>query len=98
MKPKKSKLTILAILTTLTILVWIFIDAFLRFKQTTLTSIPDNILAPLEPTVDSKLLDSLEKKRVYTNEEIAKFSPEGQSSQSGAIKVSTPSSSPGSQQ
>lgn len=62
MKKKRSKITVFAILTTVTILVWIFAEAYQRFKKTELTSIPEVILAPIAPSLDRETLDNMEKR------------------------------------
>lgn len=62
MRKKRSKITVFAILTTITILVWIFAEAYQRLKKTELTTIPEAILAPIAPSLDRETLDNMEKR------------------------------------
>lgn len=89
---KTSPITTLAVLTTFTILAWVVFGAYERFKKTDLSTIPAQVLAPLSPTLDSSVLDSLEKKRVFTKEEIDRYVPPTKEKLGAAPKESTGSS------
>lgn len=73
-KKKSSFLTIFAILTTVTILTWISVTSYLKLKKIDLSSVPVEVLSPMNPDLDTTAFDSLEKKRVMTEEEISQFS------------------------
>lgn len=71
---KTSYITIVAIVTTITIVVWIAFSALQRLKKVEYLTIPPKVLAPLNPNLDKAALEALEKKRVMTEEEISLFS------------------------
>lgn len=60
MRKKRSKITVFAVLTTATILVWVAAEAYQRLKKTEVASIPANILAPITPSLDKSVLDNME--------------------------------------
>lgn len=62
MKRGGSKITIFAVLTTATILVWVAAEAYQRLKKTEVISIPGNILAPITPSLDKSVLDNMEER------------------------------------
>lgn len=62
MRRKKSKITVFAVLTTATILVWVAAEANQRLKKTEVASIPNSILAPITPSLDKSVLDNMENR------------------------------------
>lgn len=62
MKRRRSKITIFAVITTMTIVIWILAEAYQRIKRTEFTAIPANILAPITPSLDRETLDNIEKR------------------------------------
>lgn len=70
MQKKQSNLSIFAILTTITILTWVFVEAYQKFYQTQVLTVPANILSPVSPTFDTSILDKLAQKKQVTQEEI----------------------------
>lgn len=62
MRRGRSKITIFAILTAATILVWVAAEAYQRLKKTEVESIPGNILAPITPSLDKSVLDNMENR------------------------------------
>ena len=72
MKALKSIITTttLAILTTTTIIVWIAVESYLRLNAKDLSSIPQNVLEPLNPNLDTKTLDQISKKLYFNEEEL----------------------------
>jgi hypothetical protein len=91
MQKKNSNLTTFALLTTLTLVTWIFIEAYQRFYKANIQTVPPAILSPLTPILDSAYLDELEKRRQISDEEIAQYK------QSSPIKLA-PSTSEAQQQ
>lgn len=92
-KRKTSNLTIFAILTTITLLTWVAIEVYQRLNKIDLTSIPQEVLTPLNPNLDTQILDSIEKRRSFSDDEVSQFSP-GSAPQVGATpkpSESTPS-------
>lgn len=74
-KKKRSNLTIFAILTTITIVVWVLTEGYNRFTKTEIKTIPPKILAPLSASLDKETLDTIEKRRVFSKEEVSSFLP-----------------------
>lgn len=68
MAKRKSKITIFAILTTITILVWVSFEAYQRFNKKDLQSIPGNIIAPIAPSLDTEVLDNIEGKLWFSDD------------------------------
>lgn len=77
---KNTNLTTFAILTTLTILTWVAIEAYQRFRTTNYGPIPPQILLALNPSLDSKILEDIQSKRYFSDEEISNYVPTASSS------------------
>lgn len=75
MKKKQSNLTILAILTTITIITWIAVEGYQRFYNTQVKLVADKFIAPLSPTLDLDTLSRLEQKVYFSPEESRLFKP-----------------------
>jgi hypothetical protein len=67
-KMKTPNLVTLAILTTITIIFWIFFSVYRVFASKPSTTIPPEILEPVAPTLDSETLDKISQ-GVYLPEE-----------------------------
>jgi hypothetical protein len=70
---KKKKLPFvvkLAILTTITVISWIAFEVYRVLTVKPAPPVPQEILAPISPELNSVLLDSLENKIFLTPEEI----------------------------
>lgn len=74
-KTKRSNLTVFAVLTTITILTWVAFDAYQRFNRTELKDIPVSALAPINPSLNGEILDNIETKLFFSQEEVAQFTP-----------------------
>lgn len=74
-KKQRSNITVFAVLTTLTIVVWVFAESYTRFTETEIKTIPPKILVPLSPSLDKEILDTIEKRRVFSKEEVSSFLP-----------------------
>lgn len=70
MRKKKSNITTFAVLTTLAILTWVLVEAYLLFNKRNFESVPEGVLAPLSPTLDTEVLDRIEKRRFFAQEEV----------------------------
>lgn len=88
-KAKRSNITILAILTTLTLLTWVFVEAYQRFNLLEVTNIPPAILAPLNPTLDEDALNLLKGREHFTDEEINRFLPKSSQTQASPATAAT---------
>ncbi len=83
MKKKSSNVTIFAILTTLTLVSWVFLEAYQRFYKKDIQTVPANIISPLTPSLDTQYLEELASKKQLTQEEISKFNTENQTKEDG---------------
>lgn len=83
----RSNLTIFAILTTVTIITWIAFDTYRRLNKPGVQPIPEKVLAPINPSLDTKILDNITERRAFSDEEVSLFvpeaSPEAEASPSG---------------
>lgn len=79
-KQKRSNFTVFAILTTLTLLTWAVFGAYERLRKVDLSTVPEKILSPVNPNLDTAILDLLEKKKLVSEEQISSFVPTDQSS------------------
>lgn len=75
MKPKQTNLTVFAILTTLTLITWAAVEAYVRFYRVDLSSVPEKISSPLTPSLDTAVLNDLEQKVQLSEEELLLYSP-----------------------
>lgn len=75
MKPKQktSNFTVFAILTTLTLFTWALFGVYEKFRTIDLSSVPANVLEPINPSLDTNVLDLLDKKNLATEEQISSF-------------------------
>lgn len=71
MKRRQSKITIFAIVTTATIIIWVLAEAYQRIKKTEFTAIPEHILAPIAPSLDKETLDNMEKRLWFSESEFS---------------------------
>ena len=58
-KPKAPRLVTVAIFTTITIIFWIFFSLYKILTSSPTVNIPEEILQPLTPTLDSQLLEGI---------------------------------------
>jgi len=72
MKKRKTKKNILklVILTTITVFSWIAFDIYHTFRKSTIPQVLQKQLEPLDPNFDKKTLESLQKRRIITLEEL----------------------------
>lgn len=75
MKPKQTNLTVFAILTTLTLVTWALVEAYVRFYKVDIETVPSPIAAPINPTLDTTILDNLQQRLQLSESEIQQFSP-----------------------
>lgn len=70
MKPKQTNLTIFAILTTLSLVTWALVEGYVRFYKRNLEVIPSSIVSPLNPVLDSTILENLKNKIQFSDQQI----------------------------
>lgn len=66
-KPKAPKLVHIAILTTITVLAWVFFETYRALTSQPDVNVPEEILEPLNPNLDTATLDKINQ-RVYFEE------------------------------
>lgn len=74
-------LKFLAILTLVTVFTWIMVDVYHAFRKATPPQVPAAQLEPLNPKLETGIIDSLIKRDFYTKEDF------------GAVLLPTPTSS-----
>lgn len=73
MKKTHSDLTIFAILTTITLLTWVIVEGYQRFYKTEIETVPEAILSPINPNIETQYLDQLEQEKQLSPEEFGKY-------------------------
>lgn len=69
-KKKQPNIIVFAALTTTTLLTWILLEAYLTFTKKTFESIPQAVLTPLVPTLDSKATEELKRRISFSEQEL----------------------------
>jgi len=67
MKKKAPRLVIVATITTITLVFWIFYGLYNIIKTTPAPVVPEELVKPISPNLDTKTLDSISD-RVYFEE------------------------------
>lgn len=88
MKKRKSRFTVFAVLTTITLLTWVAFDAYQRLNKTEFQTIPPKTLSPVDPSLDEAVLGNIEERRFASPEEISSFTPAPQAT--GTSEEETP--------
>jgi len=63
-------LLIISILTLITVLVWMGTDTYHNFVAKKTTTVKKELLTPLKPEINQKLIADLEKKKYLSEEEL----------------------------
>ncbi len=61
----KKDLFTVSIITMVTITVWVFLDIFLTFQKKAVPAVVQKQMEPLNPKLNTELLDELEKKEYF---------------------------------
>ncbi len=61
----KKDLFIIAVITIVTITVWVVLDIFLTFQKSTVPAVTKKLMEPLNPKLNTEVLDELEKKDFF---------------------------------
>ncbi|MCH7640896.1 hypothetical protein IID22_01685 [Patescibacteria group bacterium] len=69
-KPKPPRLVTIAILTTLTIILWIFFGVYRILTSKPPTVVPEDLLAPIDATLDKEALENIEARVFFEEDEI----------------------------
>lgn len=94
MVKRKSKITIFAVLTTITIFVWVSFEAYQRLNKKDFQSIPENIIAPIAPSLDTDVLGNIEGRLWFADDSSLPPIPNTKSGaeQKTTLKEASPSS------
>lgn len=70
-KRKTPNLVTIAILTTITVVFWIFFSTYRVFTDKPSLDVPAEILEPVSPTLDTGLIDKIESRIFFKEGEVA---------------------------
>ncbi len=73
MKPKAPRLVTVAILTTITIIFWVFFDVYRILTAPSKIDIDPKLLEPFDPSLDLDSLDKLENRLFFEEGETSEF-------------------------
>lgn len=79
-KQKTPSFVIIATLTVITIVSWVFYGVYQVFVTTPPLEIPPEVAAPIDPSLDTQSLDKLQKSVFFEDSEITR----------GIVTISTP--------
>lgn len=65
LKPKPPKLVSMVLLTTITIILWVFYGLYSTLTKDVSIDVPKKILEPLDPELDSTSLNLIQDKVFY---------------------------------
>lgn len=78
-KTKTPNLVTLAVLTTITVVFWVFFSLYRVFTDEPSYDVPAEILEPVSPTLESSLIDKIESRIFFREEEVAPTATPGPS-------------------
>lgn len=78
-KTKTPNLVTLVVLTTITVLFWVFFSLYRVFTDEPSYDVPAEILEPVSPTLDSSLIDKIESRIFFREGEVAPTTTPGPS-------------------
>lgn len=92
MAKRKSKITIFAVLTTITIFIWVSFEAYQRLNKKDFQSIPENIIAPIAPSLDTDVLGNMEGRLWFADDSSSPPITKSGTEQKTTLKEASPSS------
>lgn len=72
-KNKAPSIVAIAVLTLITVVFWIFFSVLRLLSTKPAVSVPDEILAPINPTLDTNVLNSLQQRYYLEAGQIPEF-------------------------
>lgn len=72
-KPKAPRLVTVAVMTTITIIFWIFYSVYVTLTHRPAVDVPANILEDINPTLDTKTLEGLPEKLFFEQSDVTDF-------------------------
>jgi hypothetical protein len=73
-RPKPPSIITVAIITTITIIFWIFFEVYQILTGNVDVDVPQQLLKPLDPTLNQEILSSLKGKIEFQKDEVTHFS------------------------
>lgn len=98
-KPKAPRLVTLAIITTVTIISWIFFEVYRVFITTPSVDVPEELLKPVDPSFNASSLQNIEKRIFFEEDEIPETlvptaTPQELTSTPTPVEIATPEETP----
>ena len=90
-KRKTPNLVTIAILTTITVVFWVFFSVYRVFTDEPSFNVPAEILEPVSPTLDTSLIDKIESRIFFSEGEVV---TQIQIASPTATPAETPTASP----
>ncbi len=72
-RPTPPNTITIIILTTITIIFWVFFSVYRILTTQAEQPVPPEVLEPINPTLDTATLDALEGKLLFTNSELTEI-------------------------
>ncbi len=69
-KLKAPRLVTISIITTATIILWIFFEVYRIFTAQPASSVPEELLVPISPSLDTQSLNNIQGRILFSEEEI----------------------------
>ena len=91
MERKRTNRPMLAIFTTITLVAWVFFEAYEAFKSDVKIEIPQTIIAPINPSLSTSAFDNMENRRFFTIDEISLFQPASINIETDVPRIASPS-------
>jgi hypothetical protein len=94
---KAPRPVILAIFTTMTIILWVFFSVYRILTAKTTQIVPPEILEPVNPTLNTQDLEKIEGRTFFEKSEVIPTSPTPSKAPKSNLEVKTasPSAQPG---
>lgn len=73
-KPKAPKLVTVAVVTTITIVLWVFFGVYRILTASSPPIVPEELLAPINPVLDQEALRNIEGRVFFEESEIPELS------------------------
>jgi hypothetical protein len=72
-KPKAPRLVTVAVVTTITIIFWIFYSVYITLTHRPAVDVPAELLEDINPVLDTRTLDNLPEKLFFEQSDVTDF-------------------------
>lgn len=76
MNKRTPKIVNIAIMTTITIVLWIFFDVYRSLTTQTSIEVPEELLTPIDPALDSSVFETMTERTYYSQGQTQPFTPQ----------------------